>query len=240
MATPASGSGTVGDPYLITSAAEFAMIDDDAANLAAHYKQTQDITGVTAGIDSTFSGTYDGQGYGIDVVISNGDQGLFFRITGTIERMYLTGSIAEDEIGSFCYDLAVGGIIHNCRSDIALTATTSMGAFVGIKSGTVSTSLYAGIMDGTGTKDAYFNTDCCWDKTLAQGLPDEATYGLTTLQLRGDATLPTGFDPTIWTKRETPLEAYPYSYPELIQGDLNNGNTFMKSDDESANEAWQW
>jgi hypothetical protein len=54
-------------------------------------------------------------------------------------------------------------------------------------------------------------------------LPDAAdtSRGLTTAQLRGDASLPPGFSSTYWTKRATPSEAYPYSYPELIQGDID-------------------
>ncbi len=110
------GSGLPGDPYLISSADDFALIEND---LSAYYKQTADFT-VTTPIAGIFTGVYDGDNHTINAAISvkvaaKGDGiGLFTAISGTSDTQYaeiknltLTGRVeatadsAAAQIGAF-------------------------------------------------------------------------------------------------------------------------------------------
>jgi hypothetical protein len=248
MATPASGSGTVGDPYLITSAAELAMIDDSAENLAAHYIQTVDITGVTAGIAGTFSGSYDGQGYYISATVATVILSSFFfeAINGTITRVWLLGSFETATAASASFGYIGTGSISNCRSDLAMTSTDIEATAWGLGAKVATDCLFTGTLSadeghaGIGGITPTI-TSCYFDSDVASNASDIATYGRTTAELRGDATLPTGFDPAIWTKRETPLDdPYLYSYPRLIQGDLDTSGGSMIKSGEPIDEYWAW
>ena len=84
------GSGTLDDPYLISSAADFALIAND---LSADYKQTADFT-VTAPITGTFTGTYDGDGHtinaqiGVAIEAAADPVGLFLKVQGNSDTDY--------------------------------------------------------------------------------------------------------------------------------------------------------
>jgi hypothetical protein len=80
-----SGSGTSGDPYLVSTAAEFNDVRND---LTAYYKQTADIslssysnwTAIGVFSTSPFSGTYDGDYHkitGLTISTSTQYYGLF-------------------------------------------------------------------------------------------------------------------------------------------------------------------
>lgn len=60
-----TGSGTSGDPYLVTTGADLLLVGDEDCAVSAHYRQTADIT-VLAGftpigtVSAPFTGTYQG------------------------------------------------------------------------------------------------------------------------------------------------------------------------------------
>lgn len=238
MAFSGAGSGTPADPYQVATAAQLAEIDDSAENRAAHYIQTQDITGVTAGVSGTFSGTYNGQGYGIDVALTTS---LFYELGGVLSKMSLTGTISSgvNIAGGFARTIvaATANRIVNCKSSVVMTSTEGeiAGIVVSLLDGpSVQKCLFVGTLDSS-ESDGYgitldvnpVVTTSYFDSTLNPYALDVALYGLTTAELRGDATLPAGFDPLIWTKDATPGDEYPYSYPRLVKEDERN---FVMSD----------
>jgi hypothetical protein len=241
-----SGSGTVGDPYQVTDATQLAEVGDD---LTAHYIQTADIDCVGVAdfrpLDEGgvgFSGHLSCYGF----TITNFNQewsatssfaGLFATILadGIVEGIDISGEIdAWDVTGSMDGGGIVSnnyGIIRNCICHLNISNDYIGGiAYDNAAGATISTCLFVGILTtdpltvghegGIVSNNEGTITNCYYDKTVevdATGI--NSGLDLTTAQLRGDATLPTGFDPAIWTKDETPLEAYPYSYPRLLRND---------------------
>jgi len=123
------GSGTSDDPYLITSAEDFALIEND---LDAYYKQTADFD-VTAPVTGTFTGVYDGDGHTISVNISAAPTaggkpiGLFYQVAGIAP---------DDEAGTEAVyaeikNLTVTGSVENSSTELP----AKVGAFVGMTAG---------------------------------------------------------------------------------------------------------
>ena len=135
-ASAASGTGTEGDPYLISSKADLELISQYPA---ASFKQTADITeAVTAPVlDSTkeFTGTYDGGGFSIPVTITTTSTyaGLFSKTNGaTIKNLTVTGTIstAFDYCGAFVGQ-AVSTAFENCTNEANITLTTATRNYIG-------------------------------------------------------------------------------------------------------------
>ena len=115
-----SGSGTAEEPYLITSAEDFAAIT--SSNNSGYFKLTSDIT-VTKPCGTTFRGTFDGNGHTIAfnyTGTSNGNVGLFSTTNGaTIENTTVAAQIKVSVGGSYGTAGLVGKIdgtttIKNC------------------------------------------------------------------------------------------------------------------------------
>ena len=99
-----SGAGTAGSPYVITSCAQFAQINDE---LDAHYTLAQDIDcsgdgdaiKVTAG---DFTGVLDGGGHTLTMQLTVesgawGELALFGMLSGEVHNIRLAGSVTSDE-----------------------------------------------------------------------------------------------------------------------------------------------
>lgn len=149
-----SGSGTSGDPYLVSSA---SLLDEVRNNLTAYYKQTTDIdlsgysnwskigTATTSG--NYFAGTYDGDGYKITGVTITGTtsiyNGLFGVIGsgGTVKNLAVSGSVnggTQAGIGILAgYNF--GGTVENCHSSGTVTTSgNNAGGLLGATSGSVT------------------------------------------------------------------------------------------------------
>ena len=143
------GSGTVGDPYLVSTAEDFLSV---ASYPSRYFRQTCDISfaGYTVTPVSSFSGTYDGGGFAITDIVYNGSQrGMFAANKGTIKNL----SFRDCDITvNFRYvdDYAGGivginnGTVSDCSFDGKLTVQTTNayydlygGGIVGKNTGTV-------------------------------------------------------------------------------------------------------
>lgn len=115
-----SGSGKADDPYLITSAGDFAEMP--SSNSGKYFKLTKDIE-VNAPYANEFRGNFDGDGYTIAfnyTGTSNGNVGLFSTTNGaTIENTTVAAQIKVSVGGSYGAAGLVGKIggtttIKNC------------------------------------------------------------------------------------------------------------------------------
>ena len=115
-----SGSGKADDPYLITSAGDFAEMP--SSNSGKYFKLTKDIE-VNAPYANEFRGNFDGDGYTIAfnyTGTSNGNVGLFSTTNGaTIENTTVAAQIKVSVDGSYGAAGLVGKIggtttIKNC------------------------------------------------------------------------------------------------------------------------------
>ena len=142
----AAGDGTAGNPYLIASKADLAMI---ASYPSASFKQTADIEeAVTAPLldaSAEFTGTYDGGGYSIQVNITTTAEcaGLFSKTNGAaIKNLTVKGSISTGygKCGAIAGQ-ATATVFENCVNQAVINATAAVSYVGGI----------AGYGAGTGT-----------------------------------------------------------------------------------------
>lgn len=89
MAFSGLGSGVLGDPYQITTWAQFKEI---AANLTSHFKLMNDIAASGAyGASSFFTGVLDGDNKSITAIPDNGSNPVLFGLNGgTVKNISLT------------------------------------------------------------------------------------------------------------------------------------------------------
>jgi hypothetical protein len=155
-----SGSGTIGDPYLVEDALDLKAIESYGYD--KYYEQTQDITlgtfipiGFIAGTTTnTFTGTYDGKGFSIkngSITVSVGDyySGIFADISGAtikdlvVDTVVLTGGVFSG--------LIAGKITNSTISDITLidcTVSNAGSGFSALYMGGVVGSLDVSTVDG--------------------------------------------------------------------------------------------
>ncbi len=138
------GTGTINDPYLISSTAEWEKIDkillNDVSLSGKYLKQTADINVTTmtgSNIEKAFNGNYDGNGKTLNVTLNNeADAAPFRYISGaTIKNLKVTGTVT----GGIHSAGLVGGVakestnsIENCLVSAEVTSTgTHVGGIVG-------------------------------------------------------------------------------------------------------------
>jgi hypothetical protein len=148
------GSGTAGDPYLVTTCAQIAEVDTEPA---AYYLQTTDIdcTGTTPVINN-FSGEYDGGNYSIDnltMATSSTGTALFLTVNGgTIKDINLTNVLVTDNIGDgdtigTLVGTLNGGTVEHCSATgsmieqdaVQYLRTEQMGGLIAVVTGTGNT-----------------------------------------------------------------------------------------------------
>lgn len=154
-----TGTGTPSNPYKIASCIQLQNIEDD---LDAHYKQTGNIdcsdtinwnSGAGFVPISSFSGTYDGQGYYIgSLAIERNDtdpSALFGLVTAaTIRDIHLSGGYVVNHNGSAStaslIGLASNADISNCSSTTTVEGGDGGGLIGTIVGGTVDSCWYEG------------------------------------------------------------------------------------------------
>lgn len=134
-----NGTGTLLDPYLITSCDELQDINSEAT---ASYKlinniNTDDCTSPFTPLDE-FSGDFDGNAKIITLNITSSalNAGLFTILNGaSIYNLALTGSVTSSNhnVGSVAGYAHSGSILSGIKSDVSVTAdgTTDAGGLVG-------------------------------------------------------------------------------------------------------------
>ncbi|MFA5056253.1 MAG: GLUG motif-containing protein [Dehalococcoidia bacterium] len=161
----ANGSGTVGDPWLITNVSELqAMI----CNLSAHYALANDIdASATSGWNGgagfipvgngsgAFTGTFDGRGYtvtGLFINRSADNVGLFGYVNPewaavsnvSLVDLNITGADFVGGLAGSNY-----GSVYNCSAAGNVSGSQSVGGLMGYNMGTVSNSSAAANVSGT-------------------------------------------------------------------------------------------
>ena len=144
-----SGGGTAGDPYLITTPAQFAEMNN---NLTAHYKLTADLNFSSYGpfegigsIDGTtpFSGSFDGGGHTIrnielDVGSPTGTtyytRGIFNIVSGSIRNVHVDKLHAE-------YTTTTGGTQRSAGALIGVIYTINGGTPIIIENNVLTNSV---------------------------------------------------------------------------------------------------
>lgn len=165
LAFSGSGAGSSGDPYQITTCAEWLEM---SSGLSAHYKLMNDLdcTGTSytpIGSSSTpFTGTLDGQGYAIahaDITSGSANTGLFGYTSGA--------TISNLEI-----------------DDATVSGTSDVGAFVGDALNSTFTNIRAALVDVTGSSDSVGGLV----GVLGSSELDTSSYELGTVTGSGDMT----------------------------------------------------
>ncbi len=136
-----SGSGKADDPYLITSAEDFAAIT--SSNNSGYFKLKSDIT-VTKPCGTTFKGTFDGDGHTVTLTlnVTSGSAGLFATTgNGAVIKNLTVDADVTSNVANTSYGTAglvgVAGyplVLENCgvTGIIKNTSTSSnSGVYVG-------------------------------------------------------------------------------------------------------------
>lgn len=167
--TQPSGSGTEGDPYQITDAAELIWLRDAAnageANTCAELQQDVEyVDEVWTSIGTSehpYTGTFNGNGHTIRVWLNGWGQALFGYVGADAK---LTG-IAVQKHQSENYSISASaplarsnaGTITHCRYSGGMTAKDSLGGLVYTNSGTIEACcVYAGRLDGGSRIEMYY------------------------------------------------------------------------------------
>ncbi|QJD84740.1 S-layer homology domain-containing protein [Cohnella herbarum] len=157
----AGGSGTAGDPYLISNPTQLNNVRE---MLNKNFKLTQNIDlteyvsssglGYNEGkgwnpigmSESPFTGVFDGDGHvitGLAINRSEMTTGLFRGLTGTIKNLGVVGAQVVNQlpITGILVGQSLGGTIQNCfvKGSVTSTANTA-GGLVGANSGTIANS----------------------------------------------------------------------------------------------------
>ena len=160
-----SGSGSSGDPYQITSTADWNTLASNVANgntySNTYFKLTADIT-VTTMVTATFSGTFDGGGHTLtfNYTATGNNAAPFAYITGaTIKNLRVAGTINTG------YKFAAGiaaecgtTTITNCQSSVTINSSVdgdgTHGGLIGCQSSgtlTINSCLFDGELMGAKT-----------------------------------------------------------------------------------------
>lgn len=130
------GSGTAGDPYEVSTIGQLYNVKNFSS---AHFKQTKDIEEPFSEPIPTFSGTYDGQEYSINLKIDTNVS------TGFVTQLQ-AGGVLKNIVtkGTVCSSATAGGVgalagstsgqvnILNCVNYAAVSEGSRMGGLVGI------------------------------------------------------------------------------------------------------------
>lgn len=164
-----AGKGTQADPYLITSAADWAMMEtkntgESPFPAGCYFKLTADITVTTpAGAleEKPFNHHFDGDGHtmNLDLTTTNADYTAPFGYIqdAHLSNLILTGSVSTTGmrpsglVGFVRYNST--NTILNCRSSVAISSSRNGdvdgGAFVGTVESNASISLTGCVFTGT-------------------------------------------------------------------------------------------
>ncbi|MEI8223741.1 MAG: peptidoglycan-binding protein [bacterium] len=146
-----SGAGTIGDPYMITDCVQLTEI---SFNTGASYKLANNIdcSGTSflsmGAVNDPFTGDFDGQGYTIDVNISNvGAQyvGVFGKVTGAhIHDVRVTGSVSAtgDYVAGVVASADGATVIERVVNEASVRGRSYVGGLVGFLADATITNSY--------------------------------------------------------------------------------------------------
>ena len=162
------GRGESGNPYLISTLADFKKIQNYVA-AGYYYRQTADIeVGTADRITGTFVGHYDGDNKVIALSITatdtDYDVGLFSTIGAgaSVEKVVI--SAGSFVVGRTNVGMIAGtnnGLIDNCdvnNDTSSVTGTSYVGGICGLNTGTINGCTYIGLLYATGTPDTLIDT----------------------------------------------------------------------------------
>lgn len=163
------GSGTVSDPYKISTLDDLKYLSEHSSELGKNFLQIADIDAsatatwdfgkgfYTIGGSSSFDGSYDGGGYKIIGMVANRDYfmygGMFASLSysGTLKNINLVG-------GFFSADMYVGslagetfGTVINCTSSANVKAKKNGGGLIGVINNGISNSHATGKVEAGST-----------------------------------------------------------------------------------------
>jgi hypothetical protein len=124
-----NGSGSSGDPYQITSTADWNTLATSTDEYSdTFFKLTADIT-VTTMRTKTFKGTFDGGGHTLtfNYTATDDNAAPFAYITGaTIKNLRVAGTINSGyKFAAGIVAISNGGTITNCQSSVTINSSTS-------------------------------------------------------------------------------------------------------------------
>ena len=140
-----SGSGTAEEPYLITSAEDFAAIT--SSNNSGYFKLTSDIT-VTKPCGTTFRGTFDGDGRTVTLQldVTSGNAGLFAKTgSGAVIKNVIVDANVTSSVYSYTSQyFGVAGLVGYVDGK----TTIDHCGVTGTVKGTSTSSSYAAYIGG--------------------------------------------------------------------------------------------
>lgn len=140
-----SGSGTAEEPYLITSAEDFAAIT--SSNNSGYFKLTSDIT-VTKPCGTTFRGTFDGDGRTVTLQldVTSGNAGLFAKTgSGAVIKNVIVDANVTSSVYSYTSQYyGVAGLVGYVDGK----TTIDHCGVTGTVKGTSTSSSYAAYIGG--------------------------------------------------------------------------------------------
>lgn len=170
---PTQGTGTVADPYQVSSLANLVWMQQDSSSWRKHFLQTADINAIETqtwygglgwkpiGIYPDnysykgLSGTYRGNGYSIfNLTMNQPDSsmlGLFRVVTqGSVSNLTLSVTINGKNIVGGLVGFSKKGKYSNCRVSGQVTGTSEVGGMIGYSIGdSIRTGQYNGTVTGT-------------------------------------------------------------------------------------------
>jgi hypothetical protein len=173
-----AGTGTIEDPFQITSCLELQSINSYAGD--EYYEIANDIdcadtntwnTGLGFDPIDYFEGVLDGQGYTISnlyinrttEIVDNSYIGLFEYLGGFVFNLNLSvgatgeingpGGASNSIVGSLAATIPSGGLVIGVTSDIPVSGKTVGGLVGSLNYGTIVRSSYSGTVTGTGTSN---------------------------------------------------------------------------------------
>ena len=176
------GSGTESDPYLVKTAEDFLSIN---TNLSAHYKLMASIAVsanenavIDASDNTPFSGTFDGNGYTIDVTVvgatsnTNTFDSLFSVVSGKIKNLTVTGSVSgSDKVSGIVGKLKDYGNVDGCINYATVSGRKNVGGIVGLLVGnaTITNCVNFGSINGANSVNKGVDTGgivgCVWESS---------------------------------------------------------------------------
>ena len=166
--TQPSGSGTVGDPYQITGAAELIWLRDavnaDEANTCAELQRdveyVDEVWTPIGTSEHPYTGTFNGNGHTIRVWLHGWGQALFGYVGAGAKLTDLAVTKRQSENYSLNASAPLArsnaGTITRCRYSGGMTAKGSLGGLVYTNSGTIEACyVYAGQLNGGSRIEMY-------------------------------------------------------------------------------------
>lgn len=149
----AGGAGTSGDPYLLATAEQLALLSATSADRSKHFKQTANIsladgcTWTPIGSSSSFNGTYDGGGFtvsGMKTTNHDGARTGLIALLDTGGTLKNVGAVDVDFVGKYHVGGLVGesyGTIQNSYATGQIVGKVQTGGLVGTyRGGSISNS----------------------------------------------------------------------------------------------------